>query len=59
MDKLKGRAEVADQATVIWTALEADLSDRGCFNGIDDDVMEELAEAQISTITRLLAASIR
>lgn len=32
-----------DRAKLIWAALESDLEDRGCFNGIDDDVMEELA----------------
>lgn len=31
-----------DEAEALWTKIELNLSDRGCFNGIDDEVMEEL-----------------
>lgn len=59
-DAIEKRAAVSDAndkqwATEIWAALERDLSDRGCFNGIDDDVMDELRDAQIITIANLLA----
>lgn len=46
--------EKRDKAMEIWVEIEADLSDRGCFNGIDDDVMGELAEAQVSIIAAKL-----
>ena len=36
MAKKKGDAEE------LWKKIERNLDDRGCFNGIDDDVMEEL-----------------
>ena len=31
-----------DDAEELWAKIERNLDDRGCFNGIDDDVMEEL-----------------
>jgi hypothetical protein len=34
----------------LWGKIEYNLSDRGCFNGIDDDVMEELREDLIALI---------
>jgi hypothetical protein len=43
-----------DRAALIWKWIESDLSDRGCFNGIDDDVMEELRAVQIETIRKFL-----
>ena len=49
----------ADLAMEIWVAIEADLSDRGCFNGIDDDTMAEIAEAQTSTIAGMLRKAAR
>ena len=35
-----------DEAEALWDKIEANLGDRGCFNGIDDETMEEL-EADI------------
>ena len=39
-DKL--RAQKAFEAAELWMKIETNLRDRGCFNGIDDDVMDEL-----------------
>lgn len=39
-----------DEAEDLWRWIELSLSDRGCFDGIDDDVMEELRAAQIAII---------
>lgn len=38
-----------ERAQIIWATIEGNLEDRECFNGIDD-VMEELAKAQIAII---------
>lgn len=43
-----------ERAKYIWEHVERDLSDRGCFNGIDEDVMSELRAAQIERIIDLL-----
>lgn len=39
-----------DKAEVLWISIERELDDRGCFNGIDDDVMEELRSSLIDLI---------
>jgi hypothetical protein len=39
-----------DNAETLWGKIERNLDDRGCFNGIDDDVMEELREDLIALI---------
>jgi hypothetical protein len=40
-----------DEAEALWDKIEQNLGDRGCFNGIDDDVMEEL-EADLIALIR-------
>lgn len=37
-------------AKLIWRKIEYSLSDRGCFNGIDDDIMEELRRDMLGMI---------
>lgn len=44
----------ADKAKALWILIERNLTDRGCFNGIDDDVMEELREDLTVLIRRYL-----
>jgi hypothetical protein len=39
-----------DEAEALWDKIEQNLGDRGCFNGIDDDVMEELEKDLIALI---------
>jgi len=41
-----------DEAEDLWLKIQDNLSDRGCFNGIDDDVMEELQADLIALIRR-------
>lgn len=36
-----GTIEV-DSAKELWKKIGHSLSDRGCFNGVDDEVMEEI-----------------
>lgn len=43
-----------DRAQLIWAAIETDLDDRGCFNGIDDDILEEIANKQVAIIIEKL-----
>ena len=49
MDPLKITAGLLDEEA-LWAKIEHNLSDRGCFNGIDDDVMEELRADLIALI---------
>ena len=37
-----GRTIEVDPAKELWKKIEHNLSDRGCFNDIDDEVMKEL-----------------
>ena len=53
-----GTIEV-DDAKNLWKKLECNLSDRGCFNGIDDDVMEELRTDLIALIRGTLSVNTR
>lgn len=39
-----------DDAEKLWKKIESNLDDRGCFNAIDDDVMEELRTDLIALI---------
>ncbi len=43
-----------ERAKLIWQHIESDLDDRGCFNGIDNEVMDELRQSQIERIVSLL-----
>lgn len=45
-----------DEAEDLWLAIEANLDDRGCFNGIDRDVMEELRADLIQLIREKVPA---
>lgn len=47
-----------ERAQLIWQYVEGDLADRGCFNGIDDEVMAELRQSQIDCIATLLGKPI-
>lgn len=42
--------EKKDSAETLWHKIEYNLSDRGCFNGIGDEVMEELRTDLIALI---------
>lgn len=39
-----------ERAKAIWDAVYNNLYDRGCFNGIDDEIMEEIHDDLIATI---------
>lgn len=41
-----------DEAEDLWLRIQENLSDRGCFNGIDDATMEELSADLIGLIRR-------
>lgn len=45
-----GTIEEKDDAKDLWEKIKHNLDDRGCFNGIDDDVMEELDTDLIALI---------
>lgn len=53
-----GTIEV-DEAKELWKKIEHNLSDRGCFNGIDDAVMEELRTDLIALINGTLSKETR
>lgn len=38
------------KAKTLWNEIENNLDDRGCFNGIDEDVMSELRSDLINII---------
>lgn len=42
--------KVKTDEETLWSKIELNLNDRGCFNGIDDDVMKELREDLIALI---------
>jgi hypothetical protein len=44
------------RAKEIWDVLESNLEDRGCFNGIDDDIMCELRSTMKKVIVKVLNA---
>lgn len=48
-----------DEAEKLWDKIEMNLGDRGCFNGIDDDVMEELEQDLIAVIRGHLSKLLR
>ncbi len=41
-----------DEAEDLWLRIQDNLSDRGCFNGIDDETMQELSADLIALIRR-------
>ena len=43
-----------EQAEHLWAVIKSELADRGCFNGIDDDVFEELESSLVDLIDRTL-----
>jgi len=47
-------AAFAAHARSIWRYIEVNLDGRGCFNGIDDETMDELRNDQIARIASLL-----
>jgi hypothetical protein len=46
-------------AASLWKMIEANLDDRGCFNGIDDDVMKDLRSDIKSEIAGILVMELR
>lgn len=54
-----GKTLEVDEAKALWEKIEHNLSDRGCFNGIDEEVMEELRADLIALIRGTLAKEAR
>lgn len=46
--------ELADLAEKIWAAVKDNLDDRGCFDGVDNETMDEVTGEQVITIRLLL-----
>lgn len=51
-----GERPAPDKASEIWIVIEENLSDRGCFKGIDDCTMRELRNEQIEAIRQAIGA---
>lgn len=46
-----------DRADAVWSVIAAELNDRGCFNGIDDDMMDEIDAACIRLVHAALTSA--
>lgn len=50
------KMDVEEFAKDLWKALYLSLDDRGCFNGIDEETLIDLAKEQVETIKGAIAA---
>lgn len=47
-------SEIAES---VWSVVAAELNDRGCFNGIDDETMDELDAACIRLVHAAMSSA--
>lgn len=51
------RHVTSETASAVWNVIAAELDDRGCFNGIDDEVMDELEAACIRLVHAAMSSA--